>query len=102
MQLIVSVVNRGNGEDVIRAAREAGAEGSTVLLGRGTGIHERKQLLGIPIQPEKDMVLTLTPERITQQVVDAIVSRCDLDRPATGICFVLPVIDVRGINHHFE
>jgi len=102
MHLSVTVIDRGNGASVIRAAREAGAEGATTLLGAGTGIHETKKLLGIPIQPEKDVVLILAPQEIMPRVVDAIESLCDLDKPATGVSFVVPVLDVRGIHHHFE
>lgn len=102
MQVAVTIVNRGQSSKVIAAARAGGAEGGTVLLGRGTGIHERKKLLGISIEPEKDIVLTLAPEKIMSRVVDHIVEACDLDKPATGICFVLPTLDVRGIHHHFD
>ena len=102
MLLSVTVVDRGNGASVVRAAREAGAEGATTLLGAGTGIHETRKLLGIPIQPEKDVVLILAPQTIMSRVVDAIEALCDLDKPATGVSFVLPVLDVRGIHHHFE
>jgi nitrogen regulatory protein P-II 1 len=102
MQLVVTIVDRGYSSSVIAAARRAGAEGGTVMSGRGTGIHEKKKLLGIPIQPEKDIVFTLAPVRIIDAVVKAIVAECSLDQPATGICFVLPVDQVHGINHHFE
>lgn len=101
MQLAVTIVDRGYSSSVIDAARRAGAEGGTVLSGRGTGIHEKKRLLGIAIQPEKDVVLTLAPVRIIDKVVDEIVSECGLDKPATGICFVVPIDRVTGINHHF-
>ena len=51
--LIVTIVKKGFSEQIIQASIKAGAKGGTVLFGRGTGIHEKKKILGIPIEPEK-------------------------------------------------
>ena len=82
--LIVTIVNRGAAEDVIAASREAGAEGGTVLLGRGIGIHEKAKFLGIPIEPAKDIVLTVTPEEKTDQILEAIREKAQLENRGTG------------------
>ncbi|MDP2856684.1 MAG: P-II family nitrogen regulator [Bacillota bacterium] len=97
--LIVTVVNKGDAGRVVQASTRAGAEGGTILHGRGTGIHEQARLFGILIEPEKEVVLTLLPEERTQQVLSAIVRAVDLDEPGRGIAFVLPVKAVAGIAH---
>ncbi len=43
--LIVTIVKKGWGDEVIKASRKAGAQGGTILFGRGTGIHENKTSL---------------------------------------------------------
>jgi nitrogen regulatory protein PII len=97
--LIVTIVNKGDAEKVVNASREAGAEGGTILLGRGTGIHEQTRLFGMLIEPQKDVILTLVKRQISNQVLEAIIQRADLNKPGRGITFVIPVDRVAGITH---
>ncbi len=97
--LIVTVVNRGFSESIVKASKKAGAEGGTIFFGRGTGIHETKKLLGIPIQPEKEIVLTAVPREITDKVLAAIIEGGKLNQPGTGIAFVIELKKIAGICH---
>lgn len=97
--LIVTIVNRGLAEDVVEASRKGGAEGGTIVLGRGTGIHEQKKILGIPVEPEKELVLTVSPGSKTAGILAVIREALDLDSPGHGIGFVLPLKQVVGIAH---
>jgi nitrogen regulatory protein P-II 1 len=97
--LIVTIVSKGRSERVIKASKQAGAEGGTILFARGTGIRETKSMFGIPIEPEKEMVLTIVPTKITSTVLEAIVQAGDLRKPGAGIAFVLPIKAVAGICH---
>jgi nitrogen regulatory protein PII len=98
-QLIVTIVNSGNALKVLDASKRAGAEGGTIIHGRGAGIHERARLLSIPIQPEKDIILTLVPRSTAQKVLDSIVADLDLNKPGHGIGFVIDVEEAVGITH---
>lgn len=97
--LIVTIVSKGKASAVMDAAREAGAEGGTIVYGRGTGIHERLRLFNIPIEPEKEILLTLVPSDLSQRVSEAIDKAAELSEPGSGIAFVLPVKRVMGIVH---
>lgn len=97
--LIVTIVNKGDAEIVVSASKANGAGGGTILSGRGTGIHEQIKLLGIPIEPEKEIVLTLIDQRRSGRVLDAIIHAAKLDKPGKGIVFVLAVEQIAGINH---
>lgn len=97
--LIVTIVNKGDAEKVVDASKKAGAEGGTIILGRGTGIHEQTRLFGIVIEPQKDIVLTLVKRKISDQVLEAIVARAELNKPGRGIAYVIPVERVAGITH---
>lgn len=57
--LIITIVKKGFSENILKASREAGAEGGTILFGRGAGIHEKAKIMGIPIEPEKEIVFTI-------------------------------------------
>lgn len=97
--LIVTIVRMGFSEKIIEASRQAGAEGGTIIVGRGTGVHEKKKLLGIPVEPEKEIIFSVVPGDRTQQILEAIVRAGELDKPGAGIAFVLELKQVAGICH---
>lgn len=97
--LIVTIVGKGWADEIVEASRKAGAEGGTIIYGRGTGIHERKNFLGLVIEPEKEIVLTVINKTKTKQVLDAIVKAGKLEQPGTGIAFVTSLDKVAGIVH---
>jgi nitrogen regulatory protein PII len=98
-QLIVVVVEAGRASAIMEAARAAGAEGGTVLHGRGTGIHEHSKFLGIPIEPEKEILMILIEHTNTETVLEALMTAGELNEPGKGIAFVLDVSKVVGICH---
>ncbi|WP_416149097.1 P-II family nitrogen regulator [Salipaludibacillus sp. HK11] len=97
--LIMTIVNKGNAGKVIDASTRGGAEGGTVLTGRGSGVHEKAKLLSIAIEPEKDVVLTLIKKSSTKDVLNAIEEDVKINEPGKGISFVLPVEQTVGIHH---
>jgi nitrogen regulatory protein P-II 1 len=97
--LIVTIVKKGWCEKIIKASREAGAEGATIIPGRGTGIHEQKKMLGIPIEPEKEIIFTVCQDSKTEAILEAIVEAGKLEKPASGIAFVLELKKVAGVVH---
>jgi nitrogen regulatory protein P-II 1 len=99
ISLIVTIVDKGWGDTVLEASIKAGAEGGTVMIGRGIGVHENQKILGIAIEPEKEIVLSVTHNNMTDAILNSIISTCNLERPGAGIAFVLPVDRVAGIAH---
>ncbi|WP_042143247.1 P-II family nitrogen regulator [Paucisalibacillus sp. EB02] len=97
--LVITIVNKGDSEKVVDASKKAGAEGGTIINGRGTGIHEQAKLFNILIEPEKEVVLTLITRDKTEAVLDAINKDAELNTPGKGIAFVLEVEKTVGINH---
>ncbi len=61
--LILTIVNRGFADQVVDAARAAGAHGGTVFYARGTGVHEMEKFFAISIQPEKEVVSIMSSPR---------------------------------------
>lgn len=96
--LIVTVINRGYSEEVMDAAREAGAKGGTVIYGHGTDLHEAELFFGITIHPEKELVLILTTDEKRPGIMQSIIRRVGIETEGAGITFSLPVSDVRGIT----
>ncbi|HEX7006520.1 MAG TPA: P-II family nitrogen regulator [Alphaproteobacteria bacterium] len=100
--LIVSIVRKGWGNTVLESSMKAGAQGGTVMLGRGTGVHEQETLLGIPIEPEKEIVLTVTYSDLCEPILREIVRAAELELPGRGLAFVVPVEKVVGVPHMGE
>ncbi|NLA11657.1 MAG: P-II family nitrogen regulator [Firmicutes bacterium] len=97
--LIVTIIKKGYSEQIIGASKKAGAEGATIMFGRGTSIHEQKKILGIPIEPEKEIIFIVVPQEISERVLAAIIKAGKLERPATGIAFILDLKKVVGVAH---
>lgn len=96
--LIVAVVENGQSDLVMKAARAAGAKGGTVAKVRETGTGETHRIFGIPIQPEKELVLIVVPAAEKQAVMQGI---CAGVREETGervMAFSIPVDGVTGID----
>jgi nitrogen regulatory protein P-II 1 len=97
--LIVTIVRKGWGNTVLEGTVKAGASGGTVLLGRGVGVNETESIFGIPIEPEKEIVLTLVPRDKTDAILQEIVRVAELNEPGRGLAFVVPVEKVVGVPH---
>jgi nitrogen regulatory protein PII len=55
--------------------------------------------MGICIEPEKEVVLTLVPRDKEDTILTAIIKAAELDKPGSGIAFVVPVKRVAGVVH---
>ena len=102
LSLLVSIVRKGWGSTVLDASVKAGAQGGTVLVGRGAGINEREKIFGVSIEPEKEIVLTLVPADRVDAILDEIVRAAQLNDTGRGIAFVLPVDKVVGVAHFLK
>lgn len=96
--LIVAIVRKGFNPEIVNAAKQAGAQGATILNGRGSGTIEKK-ILGVTIEPEKDIILIVVKREISEQVLAAVIKEGHLDQPNTGIAFTVELSQVVGIVH---
>lgn len=95
--LIITIVNRGFSDEVMDAARDAGAKGGTIMYAHGAGLHEAETFFGISIHPEKEIVLVLATNETRPEIMRNIVKRVGMDTEGAGITFSLPVTNVEGI-----
>lgn len=97
-KLITIIVNRGFETAAMDAARLAGATGGTFLNARGAGAREAEKAFGIAIQPEKEILLVLSPKEKCDDIMRAVVKKTGLTTTGSGICFTLPVSEVLGVT----
>ncbi len=90
-QLIVCIVNAGYSQNVMEAARAAGARGGSIIRGRGSANPEAEEFFNITVQPDKEVVLILVPDEIKDAVMTAVYKNSGLSTDGQGIAFSLPV-----------
>ncbi len=97
--IITTIVDKGKAEDVISAAKEAGATGGTIINGRGSGIHETTKLFMMDIEPEKEIVIILSGAEKSDTIVSSINLKLKLNEPGNGIIFVQEVLSAYGLSN---
>ena len=99
--LIITVVDKGNTDLVMEAARGAGASGGTVVRARGTGA-ELAKFFGVSISEEKEMIYIVAKRTDRDVIMHAIMENAGSATEAHGVVFSLPVDSVVGIKHFEE
>ena len=99
--MIVAIIGRGFSDYVVSAARDAGATGATIVYGRGTADAD-KQVFGISLQPERELVLILVKSNERRTIMQAISDKTSLMEEGRGFCFSLPVSEVFGLKRVAE
>lgn len=100
--LIVSTVKPDYTDNVVDAAKAAGATGATVIPARGVGSHEASTFFGLTLEAQSDVILFLLSEAVIEPVLDAICAAGEFDKPGTGIAFVIPVDRTVGLESQLE
>lgn len=96
--MIMVIANQGYSEEVMDAARSAGAAGGTVIHARQAVNEETLRFWGISIQPEKEITIILAGEPEKMKIMQAICEKCGRNSEAGGVVFSLPVDNVIGLE----
>lgn len=98
-KLIVAFVEDSITDDIIDAAREAGATGATVINhARGEGKEAQKSFMGLSLTTQRDVILLLVEEHMSREILEhiGVVGKFD-DRPGSGVAFQIDVEDAVGV-----
>lgn len=95
--LLIAVCNQGFTEEVMQAARKAGAGGGTVVHAKGTANEYTQKFFGITLSEEKELILILTRSTDRERIMEAIKAEAGVSSDAHTILFSLPVENVAGI-----
>ena len=96
--LIITIVNKGYSDYVVQASREAGATGGTIINALSSNSFDTERFLGVTIQPEKEIVLTVVLSNTKTKIMKAICESTNLDKIGRGMCFSLPLSKLTGIT----
>ncbi len=97
-QLIVVITNRGYTDQVMDAARSAGAAGGTTVHAKGTGTELARKFFGVSLAAEKEIVFILAKEADRKPIMKAVMTQAGMGTKAQSVVFSLPVTDLAGLR----
>lgn len=99
IELIVIVVDGDSTDLVVRAAKEAGAHGGTVVKAREISSDDQeKKIFGMTVQPEKEIVLMLVPEDQKAAIFKAACAAVFEHTCEHALAFTMPVSETAGLK----
>ena len=97
-ELLIVIGNRGYSEQIMDAAREAGATGGTVIHANGTGMKRAEKFFGISLSSERELILIVTATEKKNAIMQSVMKKAGLETDAKAIVFSLPVTDTAGLR----
>jgi len=103
-KLIIAMVDDEKADQVMKAAREAGATGATVIgNARGEGVEPAKSFFGLTMGAQRDILMFLVEAHLSRTILETICHTAEFDRKAgAGIALQLDVEDAVGVSHQIQ
>jgi nitrogen regulatory protein PII len=89
--LVTCIVQKGVADEMVKAAREVGAQGATVYYARGSGVRERLGMLGVAVDVEKEVINIVVAQDQVDRVFERMYLAGHLDTPGMGFIYVTPL-----------
>ena len=96
--LVLAIVNTGYSEEVMAAARSAGARGGTIVHARQSEPDIASRFFGIALQPDKELVLIVIERQHKVELMKAVNKACGMHTGAHGLLISLPVDSCAGLT----
>lgn len=101
-RVIFALVNDERQDDVIKAAKDVGATGVTILNARGEGIHKKTSFFGLEMESHKEALLFLVEEHISDEIMDAIYEAGHFREKGAGVAFCWTVDRAIGLESQIK
>lgn len=103
-KLILVFVDDERSDNVLDAAREAGATGATIVNNaQGQGLKKRFGIFGLEVLAPRTVLMILVETRRSAKVLDAVSKAGGLDESLnTGIAIELDVSRAVGLTEHIQ
>ena len=100
--LVITVVLEGYLEQVMAAAKRAGATGGTVIKARGLANIMPNKVLGFNIEPERELILNIVDDESKNKVMEEITKTCGIKTGGKGVCVALPISMAEGLTKNIN
>ena len=99
-KLLLALTDDAKVEPVLKAARNAGATGATVITGaRGEGLKPEKTFLGLDLSRHRNIVLLVVEEHLSRSILERIDDAAQFDaEPGSGIAVQIAIEDAVGLS----
>lgn len=97
MIALFTIVKKGRGDLVVECTKQVGAKGGTIIKGRGSATEDVEKIFNIEIEPEKEIVLTVTSKQREEEMIKTITQELNLKKEGEGIVFSVPVVASSGL-----
>lgn len=103
-KLIIAFLDDSKTDDVMKAARDSGATGATIINNaRGEGLLQSKTFFGLSLESQRDVVLFLVEQHLSRKILEKIAEVGEFDASAgAGIAIQVDVEDAVGVAHQIE
>ena len=89
--LITCIVQRGVADKMVRAARDAGAQGATCFYARGSGVRERLGILGVAVDVQKEVINIVVSSDQVDRIFERLFLAGNLGTPGMGFMYITPL-----------
>ena len=97
-ELVGAIAKQGHTDQVMNAARSAGATGGTVVHAKGAGTDLAKKFFGVSIATERELVFILVKAENRKDIMKAIIAQAGVKTEAEAMVFSMPVSDIAGLR----
>ena len=103
-KLLIVFVEDSKTDAVMKAARDSGATGCTVINNaRGEGIEKQRSFFGLTLSGQRDVLLMLVEEHLSRDILEQISEVGEFDeKPGSGIAIQIDVEDAVGLLRQSE
>jgi hypothetical protein len=98
--LVAVIANQGYSEEVMNAARGAGARGGTVIHSRMISDEAAEAISKLDVQDEKEIILIVASDENKLAIMKEVSARCGTHSDAKGVVLSLPIDSVAGIGEY--
>ena len=95
IKLLVAIVDRGKGDDVVEILRESGVTYNMISPAFCASGSDIIDYLGLS-NPERDLILSVVTEDSVGRILNKLLYKMDLDEPGNGLAFTIPISGVSG------
>lgn len=95
IKLLVTIVDRGLGDEVAEALREDGVTFNLISPAYCAAGSQLMDYLGLTAL-ERDLVFSVVSENIAFEMLNKVLYKFDLDEPSHGLAFTIPISGISG------